>query len=347
MNKSKYFFNIFISFKYKKIILFFLIIIFIIYSFVWLIIAESIKIKLYKINSSTYNISINNIKVYGYPLSYKIKADKFNLHSTNYPKIKWSSDNLDGHTNLFKPYNFNFNFNKNEINFIRNINDKPIIETYIEKIFVQFDYRNIKNSRKIKFNIKNIKFNLIEGNLNYMIDNLNISIKRIVIDSQKKKYLVNMGLKNLIGKHKLFQIIGAPIKLSEAKVSFPSYNDEFNLNQWRKSGGVLDFEINKFEWGKIKINSYGTASIDKNMKPIGALTLDAQNINYLINSMQSAEIISSLQGSIIKIALKLFGSRLDENLMKIPITVQSENIFIGSLKISDTFLPSIDLKILK
>ena len=341
MNRIRNNFNIFIFFKYKKIILFFLIILFIIYSFIWIYIAENIKLSLNQINSEKYNISFNDVKIYGYPFSHKIKSNKFELYSPNYPNIKWVSDNLYGYTKFFDSFNFNLNFNKNKIKVLSMNTNEFMIEAYIEKIFVNFEDMNITNSNNIKFNFKDIKFNLIKKNSNFIIDNLNIFIEKKEILNQKKNFLININLDNLIGKNKLFQIIDAPIKLSEAKIAVPSLNNEFNINQWQKSGGVLNFQVKKFEWGKIKLDSYGTFSVDTKMKPIGTLTLNIQNINYLINSLQNSEVVSPMQGSIIKIALKLFSSRIDKDKIRIPITVQSDNISIGSLKVSESFFPSI------
>lgn len=103
------------------------------------------------------------------------------------------------------------------------------------------------------------------------------------------------------------------------------------LASWRDSGGVVDFETIALQWGAFRLNGDGTLTLDKQFRPLGALSGQIRGADAGIDALAAAGKMKPDEAAAAKAALSLIAQRDDkgESYLPVPLTAQDGRLFLG------------------
>lgn len=103
------------------------------------------------------------------------------------------------------------------------------------------------------------------------------------------------------------------------------------LASWRDSGGVVDFETVALQWGAFKLNGDGTLALDKQFRPLGALSGQIRGANAGIDALTAAGKMKPDAAAAAKAAVAMISKRDDkgESYLPVPLTAQDGRLFLG------------------
>jgi hypothetical protein len=107
------------------------------------------------------------------------------------------------------------------------------------------------------------------------------------------------------------------------------------LAAWRESGGTLDFRLLDLLWGRIKVGGDGTLTVDRQMRPLGAMSATVQGYNDIVDALVAGRQIASGDGAMAKVALGALAERGEggASTIKVAISAQDGRLFIGPVPV--------------
>jgi hypothetical protein len=107
------------------------------------------------------------------------------------------------------------------------------------------------------------------------------------------------------------------------------------LASWRDSGGVVDFETIALQWGALRLNGDGTLTLDKQFRPLGALSGQMRGADAGIDALAAAGKMKPEEAAAAKAALSLIAQRDDkgESYLPVPLTAQDGRLFLGPVSL--------------
>lgn len=114
------------------------------------------------------------------------------------------------------------------------------------------------------------------------------------------------------------------------------------LASWRDAGGVIDFTTIALTWGDLGIKGTGTLAIDRDFRPLGAMSGSATGALEVVDVLRANGLIASSSADAIRTALLQQEDRLDSRGMSvrdIALTAQDGRLSLGTIPLLS--LPSV------
>lgn len=102
------------------------------------------------------------------------------------------------------------------------------------------------------------------------------------------------------------------------------------LASWRDAGGVMDFSTIALTWGDLSLSGTGTLAINRDFRPLGAMSGSATGALEILETLQTDGQISSSRAAAIRTALLQQEERFDRkgiSLRDVALTVQDGQLF--------------------
>lgn len=113
------------------------------------------------------------------------------------------------------------------------------------------------------------------------------------------------------------------------------------LASWRDGGGVIDLQTIAVQWGALKLDGDGTVSLDKQFRPLGAMSGELRGMEAAVDALVAAGRMRGQDAALAKTAAVALAKRDAKNVAYIPaqFTVQDGRLFLGPVGLIS--LPSI------
>jgi hypothetical protein len=100
---------------------------------------------------------------------------------------------------------------------------------------------------------------------------------------------------------------------------------------WVESGGAFDFRLLDFQWDKIRADGDGTLTLDKQMRPLGAMSANVQGFTSIVDALVAGRQIRANDGNMAKIALGALAKpgAGGNPTVKVPVSAQDGRLYIG------------------
>jgi hypothetical protein len=162
-------------------------------------------------------------------------------------------------------------------------------------------------------------------------------VERILQDDKQPPRLFISSLKigALTGQILKNNIIGESLQSIDLKVDFSGTPAGLTLKEklhtWYQTGGVLDITKLAFQWGEMSLQSEGTISLDNDLQPMAAFSIDHEGIDSLLHALVAADIIKQKHIKGIKTAIALLFN--PNSNPRIGITLQDSALSIGPVTV--------------
>ena len=108
------------------------------------------------------------------------------------------------------------------------------------------------------------------------------------------------------------------------------------IDAWRESGGTVDLNHFRIDWGKLTLRANGTVAVDEQFRPLGALTADIKGYGETLQALERARVLRRRDVNGTRLALDLLSRRDDTDnrrMVSIPITAQGGRLFLGPVRL--------------
>lgn len=116
----------------------------------------------------------------------------------------------------------------------------------------------------------------------------------------------------------------------------PAASGVAGIHEWRDTGGIVQVQELKINWGPLQISAAGTTALDAQDRPIGSLTAKLHRYDGLINALHAAGQLSDEEQAAASLALGLIttaaGSESGDLLL--PLVLQDGEIYLGPVRIA-------------
>ena len=341
----------------------FIIIIFIIITATWFLIAQDTKsnIAIWAKNQKKSNIEINwkNISINGYPINLNIKINEPNILVKYFDgKVIWEPTFITLVLSPIKPKSIKYySPGLHALNIIygkAKWSAEIISETFKGEILVkptrQFNEKIYGEFNNLQLNLpgKEKALEIKQGKFETIVKNSAVvNIKSL--NPYKNSFSLSLSAKNI----KIIENL-----LSEnIRNNFGNIIDEFSFDlalngylntqainklkliRWRNDGGSLDVNSFFLKWGSVKIQANGTLALDQNLQPIGAFTIQIINAVKLLKSLEKSGALSKTNSILFRVALASLTRKNNgtiKQITDIPITLQNGQINIGPISLLKT-----------
>lgn len=102
------------------------------------------------------------------------------------------------------------------------------------------------------------------------------------------------------------------------------------LAAWRDDGGSVELERLEMTWGPLSTEGQGTLSLDREMRPLGALTVELRGFAATIDALVAAGQIRPKDAGPAKLMLGLLASRDEQGqVLRAPVSAQDGRLYLG------------------
>lgn len=111
--------------------------------------------------------------------------------------------------------------------------------------------------------------------------------------------------------------------------------DLASVPAWRESGGIVDFRLLDFLWGRIKVSGDGTVALDREMRPLGAMSATIQGHDAIIDALVGAGTLKGGEAAMAKAALGALAQRGEggQPSIKVAISAQDGRLYVGPVPV--------------
>ena len=120
--------------------------------------------------------------------------------------------------------------------------------------------------------------------------------------------------------------------------------DAQSVERWRDDGGTVELRQLLLRWGPSELKANGTLALDKQMRPIGAMTAEVKGWEPMIDRMVESRQLPRGRGQAMKLAFALLAQPGPDGskVLTAPISAQDGKLTIGPAAVAD--LPSLPLE---
>lgn len=113
------------------------------------------------------------------------------------------------------------------------------------------------------------------------------------------------------------------------------------LGSWRDGGGVIDLQTIAVHWGGLKLDGDGTLSLDKQFRPLGAMSGELRGMEAAVDALVASGRMRGQDAALAKTAAVALAKRDAKNEAYIPaqFSIQEGRLFLGPISLIS--LPSI------
>ncbi len=107
------------------------------------------------------------------------------------------------------------------------------------------------------------------------------------------------------------------------------------LANWRDDGGDIDLNALHLAWGPLDLKGNGTLALDKEMRPLGAMTAEVRGYNETLDALGQALQLRPGDIRTIKVVLAALASQGSDGktYLTLPITAQDGSLFLGPARL--------------
>jgi len=122
-----------------------------------------------------------------------------------------------------------------------------------------------------------------------------------------------------------------PLLRLVASLPPPLPRDLAGIAGWRDDGGTVQVERLALNWGPLDLHGTGTVTLDKDMRPLGALASEIKGFAETLDAFTAAGQIRRNDAQLAKIGLGLIAKDGSDGrpVLKLPITAQDGRLFVG------------------
>lgn len=109
------------------------------------------------------------------------------------------------------------------------------------------------------------------------------------------------------------------------------------LAGWSDAGGVLDLESLYLDWPPLVLEGDGTLALDRQLMPIAPFGLKARGVFEAVDALADRGLIEASDALPAKLALAVLAKQPPDpatGLMRLPLTLQGRDLFIGSARLA-------------
>lgn len=116
---------------------------------------------------------------------------------------------------------------------------------------------------------------------------------------------------------------------------------EAMLSTWRDSGGTVEFGTISLHWGGFALDGDGTLTLDRQFRPLGAMTGRIRGVGAGIDALVAAGQMKPNEAAAAKAAAGMLSQRGDDGqaFLQVPLTAQEGRLFLGPVALFS--LPSV------
>ena len=104
------------------------------------------------------------------------------------------------------------------------------------------------------------------------------------------------------------------------------------LADWRDAGGTIDIDRFEIAWGPVRLIADGTAALDPDLQPEGALSARVSGLMDLLTAMENAKMIDARTAAIARITLAVLTRPSEQGgppEARVPLTIQDRKLSVG------------------
>lgn len=114
---------------------------------------------------------------------------------------------------------------------------------------------------------------------------------------------------------------------------------------WRDAGGTIELNSLNLRWGPLGLSTQGTLALDKQLRPMGALTADIVGYGDVIDALIMSDVIPLGDAFMAKVAFNVMAEKPADGgppvLRRVPLTAQDGDLFVGPVAFAK--LPPLDI----
>ncbi len=114
---------------------------------------------------------------------------------------------------------------------------------------------------------------------------------------------------------------------------------------WRDAGGTVELNSLSLRWGPLGLSTQGTLALDKELRPMGALTADIVGYGDVIDALILSDVIPLGDAFMAKVAFNVMAEKPADGgppvLRRVPLTAQGGDLFVGPVAFAK--LPPLDI----
>lgn len=135
--------------------------------------------------------------------------------------------------------------------------------------------------------------------------------------------------------------VAALTLIGNLRGAFYGKTPEEALRTWRESGGILDLSTIALDWGGLRLEGDGSIAIDRQLRPLGAMSGKIYGAAKGIDALQDAGRMTDKEAAAAKTALALLQQPDGEGKqhLTVPLTAQDGKLFLGPVALFN--LPSV------
>ena len=155
------------------------------------------------------------------------------------------------------------------------------------------------------------------------IARLNVSAEEIELPNQSKN-LAYFPIKRLVLIGDMYGNYRTNLSPREA------------LSEWRQSGGAIEINELKADWGGINFQSVGTYSVDQELRLLASLKIEASGFRKLFQSLAKTGVLADSDLFFLQMVLNGLGAKNSGNnkdKISIPITAQDGWLAVGPIRL--------------
>lgn len=116
----------------------------------------------------------------------------------------------------------------------------------------------------------------------------------------------------------------------------PARLDRVALDQWRRAGGLVDLDWLKVVWGPLDLRAKGTLTVDRRLRPVGAVTADIRGFNETIDLLERGRVLHRKQAAATRMVLSLLAkpeAAGGPSVLTVPVTAQDGKLYFGFVQL--------------
>lgn len=134
--------------------------------------------------------------------------------------------------------------------------------------------------------------------------------------------------------------LGRQVPLLAANISIagklPEAINRAALAQWRDESGTIELLQVKLRWGPLNLKGSGTVTIDEDMRPLGAATVELRGFNETVQRLVEAGTVRKQVGVTAQLVLGVLAKPATpggEPVLSVPLTAQDGFLSLGPIKL--------------
>jgi hypothetical protein len=134
--------------------------------------------------------------------------------------------------------------------------------------------------------------------------------------------------------------LGPRIARTDAEIlllgAIPTASTRTAMAEWRDAGGTLEIDKLRMHWGEFQAETQGSVALDRDLQPVGALTVRMWGVGALIDALVAGGQMRAREGATARVVLRSLAkpSIPTQNIppeIEVSLTVQDRRLYLGPI----------------